>query len=387
MTAVFEDAKSLREKMIEWRRAMHRHPELGHEEVWTSSFIRERLTEIGVAFHFPVGATGLWADIKVPSAKKTIALRADFDALPIQEENDLPYKSEIQGKAHLCGHDAHTAMLLGAATILKKNHAALKNNVRLIFQHAEELWEGGASDFMQAGIMRGVDEVYALHNDPLLQAGTIGANNGRVAASCGYFEIRVIGRGGHGAYPHQCLDPVPVAAQIILAAQTIISRRISATDAGIITFGKLSGGTVFNAIPDEVVLTGTTRSFSTVGHQAIAAHLQEISKGISAAHGMACEFKWESSTPPVVNNAAASDRVRSAAKLLGDGKWLITEVEPMMIADDFAFFGEAVPSCYFLLGTQDQAQQVGAPLHSPRYRFNEDMLPVGAAMLAQLALA
>lgn len=384
-SSLLREAKELAPDIIACRRALHENPELGHEEIWTSQFIQDRLKEIGISFQTPIGATGILAALG-PIKEPVIALRADFDALPIEEKNDLPYRSQIPGKAHLCGHDAHTAMLIGAATLLKKHETELKRRVFLMFQHAEEVIPGGAKDFLQAGVLNKVKEAYAIHNHPGLPAGTIGITVGPVMAAGGRFELEIIGKGGHGAFPHHCIDPIPIAAEIIGATQTIVSRRISPLDSAVISFGKLQAGQAFNVIPDKVFLNGTTRAFTQEIHQKIKDQWEVLIQGITQAHGASYQLSWEPGTPPLHNHPKIAQNVKKAALLLDYEDDQILAAQPMMGAEDFAFIAERIPSCYFFLGTRDEAQQVKADWHSPYFRINENVLANGAALLAQIAL-
>lgn len=388
-TSLLREAKELSDTIIGWRRTLHEHPEIAHEEQWTSQFIQDRLKEIGIPFQTPIGATGILASLgpKPAAGITTVALRADFDALPIEEKNDLPFRSKIPGKAHLCGHDAHTAILLGAAALLKKHESQLKHHVRLIFQHAEEVIPGGAKDFLRAGAFDKVANAYALHNHPGLPAGTLGINTGAVMAAAGKFELEIIGKGGHGAFPHHCIDPIPITAEIISAAQTIVSRKISPSDSTVISFGKIQAGQAYNVIPDKVFLNGTTRALTHEIHQQLRDELENIIRGITQTHGATYDFKWESGNPPLHNNALAAENVRKAAMVLDYEKNQIQTTTPMMGGEDFSFIADQVPSCYFFLGTRDESQDVGATWHSPEFRINEKVLANGSALFTQIALS
>ncbi|MEZ5405616.1 MAG: amidohydrolase [Verrucomicrobiia bacterium] len=387
-TSLLREAKELSETLIHWRRTLHEHPETAHEEQWTSQFIQDRLKEIGIPFQAPIGATGILASLGTHStaASSIIALRADFDALPIEEKNDLSFRSKIPGKAHLCGHDAHTAILLGAATLLKKYESELTHPIRLIFQHAEEVIPGGAKDFLKAGAFERVKNAYALHNHPGLPAGILGINTGAVMAAAGKFEIEIIGKGGHGAFPQHCIDPIPITAEIISAAQTIISRKICPSDSVVISFGKIQAGQAYNVIPDKVFLNGTTRALTHEIHHQLRDQLENLIRGITQAHGATYHFKWEKGNPPLHNNAQAAEVVRKAAQALAYEENQIQTTAPMMGGEDFSFIADQVPSCYFFLGTRDESQHVDATWHSPEFRINEKVLANGSALFTQIAL-
>jgi amidohydrolase len=379
-------AQALQTKMVKWRRTMHQHPELGHAEAWTSAFVREQLDAMGIAYRYPIGKTGVMAEIGPESAGCTVALRADFDALPIEEENSLEFRSTTPGRAHLCGHDGHTAMLLGAAALLQERSHALGHRVRLFFQHAEEVFPGGARDFVEAGCLEGVSAAYGLHNHPGFPLGTVGVRPGPVMASSGGFRIEVIGKGGHGAAPHLTVDPVVIAAEIVLATQSIVARKTSPFESVVVSFGRVRGGDAFNVIPERVELCGTTRTFSDETNVRIRKQLGDIAEGIARTHGGSVEYVWNCSTPPLVNDEAAAGKVAEAVERIaaGGGQIRVIPGEPTMAAEDFAEIAARVPSCYFFLGTRDEAAGIVEPWHSPRFQFNEAAMPFGAAILASL---
>ncbi len=372
--------------MVAWRREMHLHPEVAHHEEWTSRFVRDRLDEIGIGWRHPVGSTGVVGEIVRDVSLPWVALRADFDALPIQEESGLEFSSRRAGLGHLCGHDGHTAMLLGAAGLLGGMRDRLPCNVRLLFQHAEEVNPGGAVDFLAAGCLEGVAYCYGLHNHPGLALGSVGVSDGPVMASSIRFDVRWVGRGGHGAAPHQCADPVVAAAAFIQAAQTLVSRRISPFDPCVVSVCSVHAGEAFNVIPESAVLAGTVRVMSREAGDLVRDGLAGMARGVAEAYGVKAEFHWAVSTPPLVNHPAAVKRLRAGAVAqLGSAvQWEASP--PTMAAEDFAFLADAVPSCYFFLGTRDEDAGVVWPWHSPRFLFHEEAMPVGAALLASAAL-
>ncbi|WP_297499599.1 amidohydrolase, partial [Thermococcus sp.] len=287
-----EEALKIREQIIAWRRDFHMHPELGYEEERTSKIVEGHLREWG--YRIKRIGTGIIADIG--RGKKTIALRADMDALPIQEENNVPYKSKIPGKMHACGHDAHTAMLLGAAEIIASHKDGLKGRVRLIFQPAEE-GGNGAVKMVEGGALEGVDAIFGFHVWMDLPSGIIGIQDGPFLAGAGIFGGKITGKGGHGASPHEAVDPIPITAEAVLAFQTIVSRNVPPIETGVVSVTSVHGGTAFNVIPEEVEFKGTFRFFKPEIGELIQRRMHEILEGITKAHGAKYELSVEELTP------------------------------------------------------------------------------------------
>ncbi|AMQ18100.1 M20 metallopeptidase family protein [Thermococcus peptonophilus] len=371
------EAKKIGDLIISWRRDFHMHPELGYEEERTSKIVEEHLREWGYSIKH-VG-TGIIADIG--EGEKTIALRADMDALPIQEENDVPYKSRVPGKMHACGHDAHTAMLLGAAKIIAEHRDELNGRVRLIFQPAEE-GGNGAVKMIEGGALEGVNAIFGFHVWMDLPSGIIGIRDGPFLAGAGIFNGKIIGKGGHGASPHETVDPIPIAAETVLALQTIVSRNIEPIETGVVSVTSIHGGTAFNVIPEEVEFKGTFRFFRPEVGELIQLRMKEILEGITRAHRAKYELSIEELTPPTINAKEMTDFARKVAEKYG---LKYGEVKPTMGAEDFAFYLQKVPGAFLALGIRNEEKGIIYPHHHPKFDVDEDVLYIGTAMEVVLA--
>ncbi len=373
-----KEALGIREQIIAWRRDFHMYPELGYEEERTSGIVEEHLREWG--YRIKRVGTGIIADIG--EGKKTIALRADMDALPLQEENNVPYRSRIPGKMHACGHDAHTAMLLGAGKIIAEHIDEFSGRVRLIFQPAEE-GGNGAVKMIEGGALEEVDAIFGFHVWMDLPSGVIGIREGPFLAGAGIFKGRVIGRGGHGASPHGTVDPVPITAEAILALQTIVSRNVSPIETGVVSVTSVHGGTAFNVIPEEVEFKGTFRFFKPEVGELIQLRMREIIEGIVKAHRARYQLEVEELTPPTVNSKEMADFARKVAEKYG---FKYGEVAPTMGAEDFAFYLQKVPGAFLALGIRNEEKGIIYPHHHPKFDVDEDVLYLGTAMEVALAL-
>ncbi|MCO6041065.1 M20 metallopeptidase family protein [Thermococcus alcaliphilus] len=372
-----KEALKIKDQIIAWRRDFHMHPELGYEEERTSKIVEEHLREWG--YKIKRIGTGIIADIG--KGEKTIALRADMDALPVQEENDVPYKSRIPGKMHACGHDAHTAMLLGAARIIAEHENELPNKVRLLFQPAEE-GGNGALKMIEGGALEGVNAIFGLHVWMELPSGVVGIREGPFMAGAGRFDVEIEGKGGHGASPHETIDPVPIAAQAILAFQTIISRNLNPLESGVVSVGSIKAGEAFNVIPEKVYMNGTYRFFTPETKALIEKRIEEILKGITLANNASCELKIEEISPPAINDPKMASLARKVAQNLG---LKVEEVPKTMGAEDFAFYLQKVPGAFIALGIKNGEKGIIYPHHHPRFNVDEDVLPLGTALEVGLA--
>ncbi|WP_297069023.1 M20 family metallopeptidase [Thermococcus sp.] len=372
------EAEGIKVQITNWRRDFHMHPELGYEEERTSRIVEEHLREWGYSIK-RVG-TGIIADIG--RGGKTIALRADMDALPIQEENDVPYKSKIPGRMHACGHDAHTAMLLGAAKIIAEHKGELNGRVRLIFQPAEE-GGNGAVRMIEGGAIEGVDAIFGFHVWMDLPSGVIGIRDGPFLAGAGIFNGKVIGKGGHGASPHETVDPIPVTAEAVLAFQTITSRNVPPVESGVLSVTSLHGGTAFNVIPEEVKFRGTIRFFKPEVGELIRRRMREVLEGVTKAHGAKYELNIEELTPPTINSPEMVDFARKVAEKYG---LRYGDVPPTMGAEDFAYYLQRVPGAFLALGIKNEGKEIIHPHHHPRFDVDEGVLYLGTAMEVVLAL-
>lgn len=369
---------------IGWRRHLHAHPELAFEEVETGRFVAERLTEFGLGVTSNFAGTGVVGTLSRGTSRRTIGIRADMDALPIGEETGLRYASRSVGKMHACGHDGHTAMLLLAARAC----AALPDldgTVHFIFQPAEEN-EGGARRMVLEGLFRTfpVDEVFALHNWPALDVGSLVARDDAMMAAFGTFEIEVTGRGSHGAMPHEGADPVVAACHIVTALQTITSRNISPLEASVVSVTQVHTGDAWNVIPERAVIRGTTRWFAEAVGQALERRIRKLS--VTVAEGLDCTalVDYVSRYPATINHPASATFVRRISNDEAIGL-LVSEASPSMAAEDFAFMLREVPGCYVWLGSRRQGQNPG--LHSTKYDFNDDVLGLGARLWTEIVRA
>ncbi|SFC58066.1 M20 aminoacylase family protein [Collimonas sp. OK412] len=373
------------------RRDLHAHPELNYEEKRTSDVVARKLTEWQIPIVRGLGVTGVVGIVKNGSSNRAIGLRADMDALPMQELNTFPHASQHQGKMHACGHDGHTAMLLGAAHHLAQ-HRNFDGTVYLIFQPAEE-GGGGAQRMIDDGLFEQypMEAVFGMHNWPGMPAGSFGVTPGPMMASSNEFEVIVKGKGSHAAQPHKSIDPVMVAVQIAQSWQTIVSRNTNPNDPAVLSVTQIHSGSATNVIPDEATLIGTVRTFSVAVLDVIEARMREIAQHTAAAFGAEVEFKFHRNYPPLVNHAKETAFVVEVLQaMVGNGN-VNPQVEPTMGAEDFAFMLQNKPGCYVFIGNGEGAHRDGGHglgpcnLHNASYDFNDDLLPIGASYWVNLA--
>jgi len=358
------------------------HPELGFEEHRTQALVRDWLREHGYEPRECAG-TGLVADLR-PGEPPVIALRADLDALPMQEHTDLPYRSVHDGRAHKCGHDGHTAIMMGVAAVLAGRRDEAPGNVRLLFQPAEEgVRGGGARVMIEQGAIEGVREVYGLHNWPGFAKGEVRVAAGPLMAQVDNLEIRITGEGGHGATPQVCRDPIVAGAHVVTAIQSAVTRGVGSRGLAVVTVGEFHAGTTSNVIPGTAHMTGTMRTFDPGLREDLIARLTEVVEGTAAAHGTVGELSVESDFPVLVNDAACAEAVRRvAAAVVGDG--LVSgEGLPITAAEDFAYFAREVPSAYFFLGAGRPVGETPG-CHHPDFDFDDDLLATGVQMFTGL---
>ena len=374
---ILNSINQMQKEMQEWRRDLHKIPEIGLKEYKTSSYIKDKLKGWDIEFKDGYADTGLiaWVKGSKGDSKKSIGLRADFDALPMSEKNNFDHKSSNEGMMHACGHDGHTSMLLGAVKYLKENND-FDGTVYFIFQPGEEGF-GGGEIMINEGLLNdfNIDEVYALHNWPELPLGHFGVSTGPMMAAVDEFDIIVKGKGGHAAIPDLGVDPVIIAAQIINAVQTIISRVTSPIDKALISITKVHAGSAYNVIDDEVFLGGTVRTFKEKTRILIQNKLQDTAKGIAQANGGDIEFIYKPGYPPTVNTKDESIFASEVAKNLVGDKNVITDVEPSMGGEDFSYFLNKKPGSYLYIGQKDENHK--AHLHTTKYDFNDNLLPIG----------
>ena len=378
--------------MATLRRDLHAHPELCFKEVRTADVVAQKLTEWGIPMHRGLGTTGVVGIIQQGTSTRAIGLRADMDALPMQEFNTFNHASVHPGKMHACGHDGHTAMLLAAAQHLAKNRA-FDGTVYLIFQPAEE-GGGGAREMIKDGMFEQfpMDAVFGMHNWPGAEVGKFAASPGPVMASSNEFKITLHGKGGHAAMPHNALDPVPVACQLVQAFQTIISRNKKPIDAGVISVTMIHTGEATNVIPDSCELQGTVRTFSIEVLDMIEQRMRQIAEHTCAAFDMHCEFEFKRNYPPTINSAAEAEFARGVmTSIVGADN--VQAQEPTMGAEDFSFMLMKKPGCYVFISNGDGAHREmghgGGPcmLHNPSYDFNDALIPLGATYWVRLVEA
>ncbi len=372
--------------MTAWRRDLHKHPETAFEEERTSDFVAEKLAEFGLEVHRGLAGTGVVGLLEGKRDNgRFIGLRADMDALHIHELNDFGHASVHDGKMHACGHDGHTTMLLGAARYLAETRN-FEGRLAFIFQPAEEN-EGGADVMIREGLFERfpVEEVYGLHNWPGLPVGEIALRTGPAMAAFDTFEMTVRGRGAHGAMPHHGIDPIIVASQIVVALQTIASRRTNPIDTVTVSVTQFHAGDTWNVIPETAVIRGTTRSFNGEVQDQIEADMTRIAEGICASQGARVTIDYQRRYPALVNSGRESEvAAAAAAAVIGEAK-VTRNAEPIMGSEDFAFMLNAKPGCYVLLGNAGTDGAGGVPVHNPRYDFNDEALVIGASYWARLA--
>ena len=377
-------ANNIESELMEIRRDIHANPELGFDLFRTSQKVKDFLIKEGIEF-YEVAQTGICAIIK-GYGKKTIALRADMDALPLQDKKICNYTSEINGKMHACGHDAHTTILLGVAKILNGIKDDLQGNVKLFFEPAEET-TGGSPLMIKEGVLENpyVDVVMGLHVEEWLEAGTVGLKRGVAYAASNPFTIKIIGKGGHGASPHMTIDPIVIASNVIMSLQNIVSREIPPTDPAVITIGSIHGGTAQNIIPEEVTISGIIRTMKSEHRQYIKTRLVQVVEGIVNAMRGKCEIDIEESYPCLYNNDVLADLFENkASKLIGEDNVYKLD-QPTMGVESFAYFSMERPALFYFLGSGNKEKGIINPAHGSLFDIDESCLSIGVAMQCNLA--
>lgn len=371
-----EASREIAPQLVAMRRELHRHPELSMEEHETTRRIRSWLTEAGLKLLDLNLPTGVLAEVEGSAPGPTVALRADIDALPVTEETGLPFASQEPGKMHACGHDFHTAGMIGAAILLQRHRDKLRGRVRMIFQPAEET-ATGARAVIEAGALDGVDAILGMHNKPELPVGTVGIREGALMASVDRFEIRVSGKGGHGAIPEAATDPIVAASSIVTALQTVVSRNLSPLDNAVVSVCRFQSGATWNVIPDYAELEGTVRTFQAEARKKIPERMRQLAENIAAGYGAIAELRWTAGLPAVNNDPAMARLMKQAAEELG---LTVVEAKPTTAGEDFSLYQERVPGIFIWMGTGGTEEW-----HHPRFTLNEDALPVSAALFAHAA--
>jgi len=372
----------LRDHLLALRRDLHRHPELSWQEHRTADRVCEELDRIGVAYDRGVAGTGVVGHIPGPSGVPAIALRADMDALPVTEETGLPFASETEGVMHACGHDAHTAMVIGAAELLARGEP-LATPVRLVFQPAEETG-AGARAMIEAGVLDGVAQIFGGHVDRHYSTGTIVTHAGAVNASTDSFTIEIRGQGGHAARPHEGTDAVVIGALLVMSIQTIVSREINPAHPSVVTVGRFDAGTASNVIAGRACLAGTVRAQDPAVRDHLLAALERMCQSIGQLHGAAIEIEIAEGTPALINPPEMASLAREAASLVVGAEHAVPLAVTNMGGEDFAYYLQHVPGCYVRFGAQVPGRE-GYPAHSSRFDVDEAVLGIGAAYFAQVA--
>ncbi len=367
-------------QLSEWRQDLHAHPELGFEEHRTSDFVASKLEEFGVEVHREIGKTGVVGVLRQGNETRSIGLRADMDALPISETNEFSHKSKNPGKMHACGHDGHTVMLLAAAKYLAESRS-FSGQVNFIFQPAEE-GLGGAKAMIDDGLFDKFpcDRVYAMHNGPGIAVGKFASVPGIRTAAGAFFDIKVIGKGGHGAFPQFAIDPITIAAEIIGAIQTIISRTTSPNDSAVLSITKVHAGDAYNVIPESAMLSGTVRTFAIDKMQEIERQMISISEGISKAHGGTALVEFNTLFLPVLNEEEATDLATEVCRDMVGQDNVTTTGSAGTGSEDFSFMSNEVPGCYVIIGNGEDSNA----LHNPNFDFNDEALVYGGSFFARV---
>jgi amidohydrolase len=381
------DVLSRRARLVELRRHFHRHPELANEEHATAAAIAEHLRAAGLELRTGVGGTGVVALVRGAAPGRTLLIRADIDALPVLEANATEYTSATPGKMHACGHDGHIAIALVLAELLAARRGQMRGNVKFAFQPAEEV-VGGAEPMVADGVLRDpdVDAVIGLHLWSPVPVGSVTVQAGPFFASADAVTLRVTGRGGHGAMPHHNVDPIVAAAQIITAAQTLVSRELAPSATGVVTFGMIHGGTATNVVADSVELGGTIRAYDPADRELLLRRLSEMARGMAGALRADADLERGPGIGACVNDPAITALVRRAAAATVGEDHLTPGDGRQPVSDDMAVFLAAVPGCYFLVGVGNPAKGITAPHHSNRFDLDEDALPIGVEVMARAAL-
>jgi amidohydrolase len=377
----------LHTEVVSLRRHLHAHPELSFQEYETSAFVKRELDNTGIPWK-AVAETGVLASItgKLPS-DQVIALRADMDALPIQEMNQVPYISQRPNVMHACGHDFHTSSLLGTARIIHALRGQFKGTVKFLFQPGEEVIPGGASHMIRDGVLDNprVQAVIGQHGMPRIETGKIGIRKGKHMASMDSLFVRIIGKGGHGAQPHLNIDPVLIASHIIIALQQVVSRMAHPGDPTVLSFGKVIANGAINVIPDEVYMEGTFRAMNESWRNEAHERMKKMAEGIAVGMGGTCEFRIQRGYPFLVNEPKLTEEVRSyAADYIGEEN--VLEEDIWMAAEDFAYYSQVADSCFYLCGVGNKEKGIQSSLHTPTFNIDENVLALSTGLMAYIAL-
>ncbi len=375
------EATAMRDELVERRRDFHRHPELAFEEHRTAGIVAEELNALGLEVQSGVGQTGVIGILEGKSDGPTILYRADMDALPVHEENEAEYVSQVAGKMHACGHDGHTAIALGIAKLLSNHRHDLNGRVKFVFQPAEEMGQGASSMIADGALEAPVpDRSLGIHLWNDLEVGKVSVVSGPTMSGAGLFEITITGKGGHGAMPHQTADPIVCAAQIIVALQSIVSRNVDPLDLVVVTIGQLQGGSARNIIPQTVSFSGSFRLFREESRDLIKSRMYDIATGVASAMGCRADVEFGLGIGPVINDDAVAAQARTVFAALGEAVKVVDQ--PWMASEDVGLFMERNPGAYLLVGSANHERQLDFPHHHPRFDIDEDVLPLSVGMMS-----
>jgi amidohydrolase len=378
------EIRALQSRLVEWRRLLHQRPELGFKEVLTAKAIANHLEEWGIEHQTGIAQTGIVATITGERPGSVLAIRADLDALPIQEASEISYRSQHDGIMHACGHDGHVAIALGTAYYLSQHRQDFAGTVKIIFQPAEE-GPGGAKPMIEAGVLKNpdVEAIIGLHLWNNLPLGTVGVRSGALMAAVECFRAKILGKGGHGAMPHQTVDPIVVSAQIVNALQTIVARNVNPIDSAVVTVGSLHAGNALNVIADAAKMSGTVRYFNPQLAGYFNQRIESIIAGICQSHGAKYELDYWKLYPPVINDARIAELIRSVAvEVVETTAGVVPECQTMG-GEDMSFFLQEVPGCYFFLGSANSNLGLNYPHHHPRFDFDETALAMGVEIFVR----
>ena len=393
---IFQHCRRHFNDIVAIRRDIHQHPELGFQVHRTAGIAADALRALDIPVKTGIGQTGVVGDIEVPGASKRIALRADMDALPIQEQTDVPYASKVDGVAHLCGHDAHTAMLIGVARILAEHRSTLQTHVRFIFQPSEEALPGGAPAMIADGALEGVDEIYGIHVYPLFPVGQYATCQGPMLAQSDTFEITLTGRGGHAAFPHLAVDPIVIGSQFVTALQSIVARNVNPLDSAVISITQFHGGdadlqnglagAALNVIPPKVLLGGTVRTLQGAVQTRVRGQLESLLAGIATAHNATYTFRYAEGYPVTYNHESCVEKAVAAARQLIGAAELVFPMQPILGGEDFAYYSQEIPACFVMVGAGNPEKGIVNMCHHPQFDIDETCMLYGMGLLARLAL-
>jgi amidohydrolase len=385
MNILWEAVDRIYPQMVEWRRHLHRHPELSYQESNTAAFVAEKLESWGFEVERQAGGHGVIGRLKQSEGAPTVALRADMDALPIQDEKSCDYASQVPGVMHACGHDAHTSTLLGVARIASEHRELLPGNLVLLFQPAEETSPGGALGMIEHGALEGVDSVYGIHLWTPFEVGAAYCKEGPMMAAADEFVLEIHGKGGHGGLPHETVDSVYVASQLVVNLQSIVSRSADPTEPCVVSVGSFHSGTSFNVIAETAILKGTVRTFQPELRMEIKERLEHIVKTTCLMHGANYKLDYKMGYPPVVNHEGESHRfARAASEALGPEN---ARKSPLIMAgEDFAYYLERVPGCFMFVAAGNKSKGIIHPHHHPRFDIDEESMRHAAKLFLQMTL-